>query len=123
MSAPPSSPEHPRCSRTPSTATTSSRSSGRTPTASSPEGVDPSDIPDADTIDIGVSESRITTTVDVREFVDRKRAAMAAHASQIPENSFFLRMPPDVFSEAFGYEWFIRRGAPAGARETSLLEH
>ena len=88
-----------------------------------PEGVDPSDIPDADTIDIGVSESRITTTVDVREYVDRKRAAMAAHASQIGENSWFLRMPLDVFTEAFGYEWFIRRGAPAGAHETSLLEH
>ena len=82
-----------------------------------PEGVDPSDIPDADTIAVGVSASEITTTVDVREYVDRKRAAMAAHASQIGENSWFLQMPLDVFTEAFGYEWFIRRGAPAGARE------
>ena len=87
-----------------------------------PEGVDPSDIPDADTIAVGVSASEITTTVDVREYVDRKRAAMAAHASQIGENSWFLQMPLDVFTEAFGYEWFIRRGAPAGARETSLVD-
>jgi LmbE family N-acetylglucosaminyl deacetylase len=86
-----------------------------------PEGVDPADIPDADTIEVGVAASRITTTVDVRQFVDRKRAAMAAHASQIGENSWFLRMPLDVFTEAFGYEWFIRRGAPEGARETSLV--
>ena len=51
----------------------------------------------------------ITTTVDVREFVDRKRAAMIAHASQIPTDSFFLQLPLDAFREAFGWEWFIRR--------------
>ena len=61
----------------------------------------------------------ITTTVDVRDFVDQKRAAMAAHASQIPEDSFFLQMPPDAFREAFGYEWFIRRGAQPRARAKS----
>jgi LmbE family N-acetylglucosaminyl deacetylase len=85
-----------------------------------PENVDPADIPKADDIGLGVSADRITTTVDVREFVAQKRAAMAAHASQIGENSWFLQMPDDVFTEAFGYEWFIRRGAPEGARETSL---
>ena len=44
----------------------------------------------------------ITTTVDVREFVDAKRAAMAAHASQIAEDSFFLQLPPPTFRRAFG---------------------
>lgn len=88
-----------------------------------PEGVDPSDVPDADSIEIGVPASSITTTVDVRDYVGQKRAAMAAHASQIGENSWFLQMPDDIFSEAFGYEWFIRRGASAGAHETSLADH
>ena len=60
-------------------------------------------------------------TVDVRDFVDRKRAAMAAHASQIPADSFFLAMPPDAFREAFGSEWFIRRDAP-DTRETWLFD-
>ncbi len=33
---------------------------------------------------------------------------MAAHASQIGEESFFLAMPDDAFLRVFGTEWFIR---------------
>ncbi len=84
-----------------------------------PEGVD---APDPDEFEsFGMPEGEITTTVDVREFVDRKRAAMAAHASQIDDASFFLAMPPEAFREAFGYEWFVRRGAPPGTREQDLF--
>jgi LmbE family N-acetylglucosaminyl deacetylase len=79
------------------------------------------DAPDPDDFDIGVPASMITTTVDVREFTDQKRAAMQAHASQIPEESFFLQLPPDAFRDAFGYEWFIRRDATPGADETWLF--
>src|SRR4051812_38345337 len=75
----------------------------------------------ADLETLGVTEDQITTTVDVREFVDRKRAAMIAHASQIPEDSFFLQLPLDAFREAFGWEWFIRRDVPRTARETTLF--
>ena len=46
---------------------------------------------------------------------------MAAHASQIDENSFFLQMPPEVFRRGFGYEWFIHKGAEPGIHETSLF--
>jgi LmbE family N-acetylglucosaminyl deacetylase len=70
----------------------------------------------------GVPESRITTTVDVRPWVDVKRRAMAAHASQIPADSFFLTLPDEQFAVAFGTEWFIREGAPAGTHETWLLD-
>jgi LmbE family N-acetylglucosaminyl deacetylase len=83
-----------------------------------PEGVDR---PDPDEMDIGVPEAVLTTKVDVTEFVDAKRAAMAAHASQIGENSFFLQMPLPVFRRAFGYEWFIHKGAEPGIRENSLF--
>jgi LmbE family N-acetylglucosaminyl deacetylase len=79
------------------------------------------DAPDPDNFDIGVTEDVITTTVDVREFVDRKRAAMSAHASQITEESFFLAMPAEAVAEGFGYEWFIRRGEHPGVHETSLF--
>lgn len=82
----------------------------------------PDGVNDPDDIKIGVPESQITTTVDVGEFVDRKRAALAEHASQVNESSFFLAMPPEVFREAFGTEWFIRRGAAPGLRESSLFE-
>lgn len=71
---------------------------------------------------IGVTEDRLTTCIDVRDFVNVKRAAMAAHASQITETSFFLRMPEAAFREAFGYEWYILRGAPPGLAERDLLE-
>jgi len=71
--------------------------------------------------DLGVGEERITTTVDVRPWLATKRAAMAAHASQISETSFFLSMAPEMFEGAFGQEWFIRAGAPAGTVETDLF--
>jgi LmbE family N-acetylglucosaminyl deacetylase len=79
------------------------------------------DAPDPDEFEIGMPASAITTTVDVRAFTAQKRAAMAAHASQIPEESFFLQLPPDAFREAFGYEWFIRRDAPPGTTESWLF--
>jgi LmbE family N-acetylglucosaminyl deacetylase len=72
--------------------------------------------------DFGVREEQITTAVDVTDYVDRKRAAMAAHASQISESSFFLSLPREQFSRAFGTEWFIRRGAPPGIHEHDLLD-
>ncbi len=78
--------------------------------------------PDPEEMDLGMPESVITTAVDVREYTALKRAAMAAHASQIPDNSFFLQLPPEAFREAFGIEWFIRRGAEPGIRESSLFE-
>jgi len=83
---------------------------------------DTPDAPDAAQMDdFGSPESMITTTVDVRDFVDRKREAMAAHASQIPAGSFFLAMPPDAFRQAFGAEWFIRRDAP-NIREKRIFD-
>ena len=86
-----------------------------------PGGLDPNDLPDPDDPTFGSPESVITTVVDVRAYVDRKREAMVAHQSQIAESHFFLKMPPDMFREGFGFEAFIRRGAPAGAHDTDLF--
>jgi LmbE family N-acetylglucosaminyl deacetylase len=86
-----------------------------------PGGLDPDDLPDPDDTTFGSPESIITTVVDVRDYVDRKREAMVAHASQIAESHFFLKLPLDVFREAFGFESFIRRGAPDGAHDTDLF--
>lgn len=74
---------------------------------------DADDRPDPDAMaTIGSPESVITTRVDVSAFAAQKRASMAAHASQIPEDSWFLALPDDRFAAAFGLEWYIRRGAP-----------
>jgi len=84
------------------------------------------DLPDApseeDLDAFGSPAELITTAVDVREHVERKRAAMAAHASQIAPDSFFLAMPDDAFREAFGWEWFIRRGPRPAAVEDDLFD-
>ncbi|MDQ6910835.1 MAG: PIG-L family deacetylase [Actinomycetota bacterium] len=81
----------------------------------------PGDIAPED-FNLGVPEARITAAVDVTDKLEVKRAAMAAHASQIAETSFFLAMPPELFSKAFGREWYILEGAPAGTTETDLFE-
>lgn len=71
--------------------------------------------------DFGTPETQITCAVDVRAFLDHKRQAMRAHASQISEQSFFLAMPDDAFEYAFGTEWFIRAGQGPGITETDVL--
>jgi LmbE family N-acetylglucosaminyl deacetylase len=53
------------------------------------------------------SEARITTTVDIRSVLERKRAALFAHGSQI-NDSWFSKLPAEVAEQAFGYEYFIR---------------
>jgi LmbE family N-acetylglucosaminyl deacetylase len=81
------------------------------------------EVPDAEEMNLGVSEALLTTRIDVSGWLDRKRASMRAHASQIAEQSFFLSMPDEAFAGAFGVEWYIRHGAPTPVEEweTSLF--
>jgi LmbE family N-acetylglucosaminyl deacetylase len=68
------------------------------------------------------SEERITTTVDIRPVLSRKREALMTHGSQISE-SWLSKLPAEVGEQAFGYEYFIRildtTGAPVP--ETDLF--
>lgn len=57
--------------------------------------------------EFGSPEAVITHAVDVSSAIEVKRSAMAAHRSQIGPDSFFFSMPPEVFTAAFGTEWFI----------------
>ncbi len=57
----------------------------------------------------GLPESEITHAVDVSSALEAKRRALMAHASQIDQDSFFLKMPEDVFALAFGTEWYRDR--------------
>jgi LmbE family N-acetylglucosaminyl deacetylase len=61
-----------------------------------------------------VSEERITTTVDIRPALSRKREALFAHGSQI-DDSWFSKIPREVTEAAFGYEYFIRVADTSGA--------
>lgn len=57
----------------------------------------------------GTPDEQVTTTVDVRPWLERKWAALRAHASQIGPESFFLNIPPEFRQDAFGQEWFVRQ--------------
>ena len=46
----------------------------------------------------------VTTTVAVAAVLDRKRAAMAAHASQIPESTSALRLGLEQFADYYPHE-------------------
>ncbi len=67
-------------------------------------------------------EAELTTTVDVREYAEHKRAAMAAHASQIPADSFFLQMPPEVVPRSVRLGVVHPPRRPQGIHEHTLFE-
>jgi LmbE family N-acetylglucosaminyl deacetylase len=57
--------------------------------------------------DFGTPDELITTYVDVMAYAERKRKALAAHASQA-DNITFLRMPEELQRQVFGAESFVR---------------
>jgi LmbE family N-acetylglucosaminyl deacetylase len=65
---------------------------------------------------LGVPTVLVSTTIDVRRVIGIKRAAMAAHASQIAADSETLTMPSATFEGVYGFEWFVRKG-PHGPLE------
>lgn len=71
---------------------------------------------------LGMAESELTHAVDVSAFITQKRDSMKAHASQITDTSFFLQMPDEVFTIAFGTEWFIKKGVPTGIQPGWLFD-
>jgi LmbE family N-acetylglucosaminyl deacetylase len=82
-------------------------------------------LPDVDGIDetMGLPEAELTAAVDVTGYLDTKRSAMAAHASQISDTSFFLSLRPEGFRRAFGTEWFRRArtdGQEGRSRPTTM---
>jgi len=60
------------------------------------------------------AEQRITTSVDIRPVINRKREALMSHASQI-QDSWFSKLPPQIAEEAFGHETFVRVTDTSGA--------
>ena len=59
------------------------------------------------------AEQRITTTVDIRPVLARKREALLTHASQI-QDSWFSKIPPDIAEATWGQESFIRASESTG---------
>jgi LmbE family N-acetylglucosaminyl deacetylase len=91
--------------------------------AAAEAGVLGDDLPDFENpeMQFGSPSEVITTRVDVRAFLDRKRASMEAHASQAQDTRPLLDLPPDIFQELVGQEWYIRRGAPSGQHDDDVF--
>jgi len=70
---------------------------------------------------IGMPAAQITTVVDVAGYTAAKQAAMRCHLTQVGDMGFFLGMPGEAFTEAFGREWFVRMRAPEGTAEDHLV--
>ncbi len=60
----------------------------------------------------GHATVEIDLLVDVRAHVGAKRAAFAAHASQLPDHSEAMRLDEAAFAAVYGIEWFNRVGPP-----------
>ena len=88
--------------------------------ASNPQWADEAAPPDVS--EFGLPESEITTVVDVRAAMAAKRAAMAAHESQVGDFGPFLAMPAEQVEAAFGQESFRRRGGATSRQGAATLE-
>lgn len=63
---------------------------------------------------MGTPEAELHWRVDVRDLIERKRAALACHASQTSDVGMMLAMPPDAFAAVFGFEHYLEPGRPPG---------
>ncbi len=62
----------------------------------------------------GQPEAELHYAVDVSDYVGRKRAALACHASQVSDAGEMLQMPEEYFAMAFGIEYFAESSKPPG---------
>jgi LmbE family N-acetylglucosaminyl deacetylase len=74
-------------------------------------------MPEPDAPDWGKPEAQITHKVDVANVVDRKRAAMRAHASQMGPDHPLLAMPEPMFRVALGVEFYIVATPPGSTAQ------
>jgi N-acetyl-1-D-myo-inositol-2-amino-2-deoxy-alpha-D-glucopyranoside deacetylase/mycothiol S-conjugate amidase len=69
----------------------------------------------------GVDDERVTTFVDVSAYVQAKRAALEAHRTQMGPDQFFMKLPQELFAEAFGQETFQRAAGEGPTPEKDLF--
>ena len=74
---------------------------------------------------LGTDAAEVTTEVDVRSWLAVKRRALAAHASQIGPDSFFLNTPEELMAQMFATEQFVLEAGTPGVdhgRESDLFD-
>jgi N-acetyl-1-D-myo-inositol-2-amino-2-deoxy-alpha-D-glucopyranoside deacetylase len=70
-----------------------------------------------------VTDDRVTTTVDVGNFIDKKLEAMKAHRTQIPPDSWFMKVRESLGDGAWSREYYerVRSRVDAAIPETDLF--
>jgi N-acetyl-1-D-myo-inositol-2-amino-2-deoxy-alpha-D-glucopyranoside deacetylase len=77
------------------------------------EGSDFFGIDDVDDLAFAVPDADIAAAIDGMAFVERKMAAMRAHATQITEDGPFFAMPDQLSQEIWGWEHYrLVKGSP-----------
>ena len=73
---------------------------------------------------LGTSEDKISTVIDVREYLSQKLEALNCHQSQMNPNSVIRRMPEEMRVEAMGYEHFqcVQGCTASDTKESDLFE-
>jgi N-acetyl-1-D-myo-inositol-2-amino-2-deoxy-alpha-D-glucopyranoside deacetylase len=79
----------------------------------------PLDNPDFDITRFTVPLAQITTAIDVSAYMQRKRAALMEHRTQIAVDGSFFDMPEDMARQWFGVEYFtlLQSRVPLPAHE------
>ncbi len=67
-------------------------------------------------------DPRPLVRVDLIDELVAKQAAMAAHASQVPDAADFMGIPPGIFHRVLTHEWFLRRSGRPGSQVPGPLE-
>lgn len=64
-----------------------------------------------------------TVALDVRPYSEHQRRALLAHRTQVPQDSFFVKLSPELRSRAFSTAYFTRLSPPSvpGEHEPDLL--
>jgi len=72
----------------------------------------------------GPGPETATIALDVSSYTEIQRAALVAHRTQIPRDSFWLKLPGDLRRRAFATAYFVRMhpAVDDGEREADLLD-
>jgi mycothiol S-conjugate amidase len=72
-------------------------------------------------------DDRFTTHVDVGDYLDRRRAALLAHRTQVDPEGFWMRLPDEVVRDTFPWEEYVlarslvSSAVPEGVPEDDLF--
>ncbi len=72
--------------------------------------------------EVGVADTLVTTTLDVRAYVQTKRAALACHVSQMPPTHFLRRMPDVLADRLWSHEFYSLERAASERAESSVSD-